>query len=92
MYVGCLTLLSLTTSIRERPNYMAFIGISEQGPNPSFTCANGRIAWGLGTVLGPVVGGAFAENESATWRWAFYINLCIVSFTLRRSALCPNGG
>lgn len=23
------------------------------------------------------VGGAFAENVHATWRWAFYINLCI---------------
>ena len=28
MYLGCLTLLSITTSLRERPNYMAFIGIS----------------------------------------------------------------
>ncbi|KAA8652911.1 uncharacterized protein ATNIH1004_001820 [Aspergillus tanneri] len=27
--------------------------------------------------LGPVIGGAFASNASATWRWAFYINLCI---------------
>jgi len=26
--------------------------------------------------LGPIVGGAFADS-SATWRWAFYINLCI---------------
>lgn len=23
------------------------------------------------------VGGAFSENTHATWRWAFYINLCI---------------
>ena len=23
------------------------------------------------------VGGAFSENPHATWRWAFYINLCI---------------
>ena len=28
----------------------------------------------MGTVLGPVVGGAF---EKVTWRWAFYINLII---------------
>ena len=28
--------------------------------------------WGLGTVLGPVVGGGF---ELYTWCWAFYINL-----------------
>lgn len=35
--------------------------------------------WGIGTVLGPVVGGAFTES-SATWRWAFYINLCVAGF------------
>lgn len=34
-------------------------------------CPSGLV-WGLGTVLGPVVGGAF---ELYTWRWAFYINL-----------------
>ncbi|CZR41593.1 uncharacterized protein FPRO_11182 [Fusarium proliferatum ET1] len=61
MYVGCLSLLSLTTTIRERPIYMASIGFT----------------WGAGTVLGPVVGGAFAENTHTTWRWSFYINLCI---------------
>ncbi|KAH8585515.1 major facilitator superfamily domain-containing protein [Bisporella sp. PMI_857] len=61
MYIGCLTLLSLTTSVRQRPNYMAFVGLT----------------WGSGTVLGPVVGGAFSENARTTWRWAFYINLCI---------------
>jgi hypothetical protein len=26
--------------------------------------------------LGPIVGGAFS-NSSATWRWAFWINLCV---------------
>ncbi|KFY86342.1 hypothetical protein V498_07535 [Pseudogymnoascus sp. VKM F-4517 (FW-2822)] len=33
-------------------------------------------AWGAGTVLGPIIGGGFAAS-SATWRWAFYINLVI---------------
>lgn len=60
MYSGCLTYLSVTTSNTERPLYMASV----------------IIMWGLGTVLGPVVGGAFADS-SATWRWAFYINLVI---------------
>ncbi|KAG4418702.1 hypothetical protein IFR04_008147 [Cadophora malorum] len=32
------------------------------------------ISWGTGCILGPVVGGAFSVS-SATWRWAFYINL-----------------
>ena len=34
------------------------------------------LSWGTGFVLGPVIGGAFATS-SATWRWAFYINLVI---------------
>lgn len=34
------------------------------------------LSWGAGAVLGPVIGGAFAVS-SATWRWAFYINLVI---------------
>src|SRR5205085_10674267 len=36
--------------------------------------------WGLGTVLGPVIGGAFT-NSSAGWRWAFYINLPLGALT-----------
>lgn len=34
------------------------------------------LVWGIGTVLGPVIGGAFVESP-ATWRWAFYLNLCV---------------
>lgn len=60
MYVGVLTLLSVTTTLQERPMYIGLTGLT----------------WGVGTVLGPVVGGAFADS-SATWRWAFYINLVI---------------
>ena len=60
MYVGVLTLLSVTTTLQERPLYIGLTGLT----------------WGIGTVLGPVVGGAFADS-SATWRWAFYINLVI---------------
>ncbi|KAL8921981.1 MAG: hypothetical protein Q9208_005435 [Pyrenodesmia sp. 3 TL-2023] len=42
MYSGCLTYISVMTSNLERPMYMAGIAV----------------AWGAGTVLGPVVGGA----------------------------------
>ncbi|KAE8137951.1 major facilitator superfamily domain-containing protein [Aspergillus pseudotamarii] len=56
MYIGVLTLLSLNTTSRERPQYLSLTGL----------------VWGLGTVLGPVIGGGF---ELYTWRWAFYINL-----------------
>lgn len=32
--------------------------------------------WGIGIVLGPLVGGGFNES-SVGWRWAFYLNLLI---------------
>ncbi|GKT59764.1 MFS drug efflux transporter [Colletotrichum tofieldiae] len=60
MYLGVMTLLSVLTTDKERPGYLSFVGL----------------VWGVGTVLGPVVGGAFVESK-ATWRWAFYINLCV---------------
>jgi MFS family permease len=60
MYVGVMTLLAATTTIHERPMYVGGTGLT----------------WGLGTVLGPIIGGAFTVS-SAGWRWAFYINLCI---------------
>ncbi|KAF7168909.1 hypothetical protein CNMCM5623_001815 [Aspergillus felis] len=56
MYFGILALLSTNTTSRERPQYLSLTGL----------------VWGLGTVLGPIVGGGF---ERYTWRWAFYINL-----------------
>ncbi|KAI1112058.1 putative MFS drug efflux transporter [Nemania sp. NC0429] len=60
LYIGVMTLISITTSIAERPLYVSSTGIT----------------WGLGIVLGPVIGGALAES-AVGWRWAFYINLFI---------------
>ncbi|EPE25899.1 MFS general substrate transporter [Glarea lozoyensis ATCC 20868] len=60
IYIGSLTLISVNTSEQERSKYMSYTGLS----------------WGAGFVLGPVIGGAFAESN-ATWRWAFYINLVL---------------
>ncbi|KAL9636204.1 MAG: hypothetical protein Q9164_002966 [Protoblastenia rupestris] len=60
LYVGCMTLIATTTTLAERPLYISCTGLS----------------WGLGIVLGPVIGGAFSES-SVGWRWAFYINLFI---------------
>jgi MFS family permease len=53
MYLGTLGLISIFTTLKERSIYMALI----------------ILAWGTGTILGPVIGGAFADS-SATWRWA----------------------
>lgn len=59
-YSGGITYISVITTDHERPLYLS-----------------GIIAmWGLGSVLGPIIGGAFAAS-AATWRWAFYINLVI---------------
>lgn len=59
-YIGCMTLIAATTTMAERPVYISLTGLG----------------WGLGTVLGPVIGGAFAQS-SVGWRWGFYINLFV---------------
>ncbi|KAF1348563.1 major facilitator superfamily domain-containing protein [Delphinella strobiligena] len=58
MYFGIVTLLSMYTNDKERPAYLSLVGF----------------VWGVGTVLGPVVGGGFDRFD---WRWAFYFNLII---------------
>lgn len=62
IYIGAINLLTASTPISQRPLYMSFVGAT----------------WSSGTVLGPIVGGAFVESR-ATWRWAFYINLCVAA-------------
>ena len=47
-----LNLISINTSLQERPIYVAISGI----------------VWGAGSILGPVIGGSFADSP-ATWRW-----------------------
>jgi MFS family permease len=63
IYVGTVNMISAMTTESQRTNYLNFVGIT----------------WCLGTILGPVIGGAFADS-AATWRWAFYINICIAAF------------
>ncbi|KAH9427481.1 hypothetical protein MCOR02_012112 [Pyricularia oryzae] len=38
------------------------------------------ICFVLGLFLGPVIAGAFADSYTATWRWAFFVNIPIVLF------------
>lgn len=60
IYLGSLQYYVVMTEEKERGFYMSLIGVF----------------WGLGAVLGPLIGGAFSDSP-ATWRWAFYINLVI---------------
>ncbi|KAK4452516.1 major facilitator superfamily transporter [Podospora aff. communis PSN243] len=58
IYCGILFLVTVLCEEGERGLYISLAGA----------------VWGVGTVLGPVVGGAF---ERVDWRWAFYINIVI---------------
>ncbi|KAI5456938.1 major facilitator superfamily domain-containing protein [Mariannaea sp. PMI_226] len=60
VFMGCLNYFTALTTPTERGIYITGTGF----------------CWGIGAVLGPVIGGSFVES-SATWRWAFYINLII---------------
>ncbi|KAI8723882.1 MFS domain-containing protein [Fusarium sp. LHS14.1] len=45
--------------IRERSRWVAYQNVS----------------WALGTIAGPLVGGAFVENVDSNWRWIFWCTL-----------------
>lgn len=64
IYLGGLNHFSAMTTRQERSLYLTGTGF----------------VWGLGAILGPVVGGGFSVS-SATWRWGFYINLVIGALT-----------
>jgi len=65
IYLGCLNYFTALTAPKERGLYITLTGL----------------CWGVGAVLGPVIGGLFAVS-SATWRWGFYINLVIGGVTM----------
>ncbi|KAL6907167.1 MFS general substrate transporter [Trichoderma evansii] len=62
VFMGCLNYFTVLTTPKERGVYITGTGF----------------CWGIGAVLGPVIGGSFVQS-SATWRWAFYINLIIAA-------------
>lgn len=62
IFLGIINYFTLCTAEQVRGRYISGMGAT----------------WGLGAVLGPVVGGAFSTSP-ATWRWAFYINLVIAA-------------
>lgn len=62
IYVGTISMITGMTTAKEQNQYLNIVGM----------------AWSLGTILGPIIGSAFADSP-ATWRWAFYINICVAA-------------
>lgn len=74
LYLGSATLIALNTSDRERPFYLSFLLVFIAQRFLYAVDWHSGITWGAGTVIGPILGGAFVK---ITWRWAFFFNLCV---------------
>lgn len=59
IFSGAILIVSRTVPLHQRPVYTGIIGGM----------------YGIASVAGPLMGGAFTDNPHLTWRWCFYINL-----------------
>jgi MFS family permease len=59
IFSGAILIVSRTVPLHQRPVYTGVIGGM----------------YGIASVAGPLMGGAFTDSPHLTWRWCFYINL-----------------
>ncbi|KAJ5088779.1 major facilitator superfamily domain-containing protein [Penicillium angulare] len=64
IFSGCMLIMISMVPLHKRPVFQGMFGAT----------------FGIASVLGPLVGGAFTSN--VTWRWCFYINLPIGAVSL----------
>ncbi|KAK9234530.1 major facilitator superfamily domain-containing protein [Lipomyces kononenkoae] len=89
LFIGCLTMFAAASGLcGAAPTMSALIvdrvwaGAGGAGMylgtprEAAFYVGSIGFVYGGGSILGPIVGGAFADS-AATWRWAFYLNLVI---------------
>ncbi|KAL1852792.1 hypothetical protein Daus18300_012036 [Diaporthe australafricana] len=72
LFTGAMMTIAQTVPLEKRPAFMGIIGG----------------VYGLASVIGPLLGGAFTNN--VTWRWCFYINLPLGGLTAAGFLLKPS--
>ncbi|TVY82046.1 Efflux pump roqT, partial [Lachnellula suecica] len=64
VFAGAMVIISVSVELRQRPLMVALVGS----------------VFGIGSVLGPLVGGAF--TDLVNWRWCFLVNLPVGGVTI----------
>ncbi|KAH9893886.1 major facilitator superfamily domain-containing protein [Xylariomycetidae sp. FL2044] len=61
VFSGTIVIMIPMAPLEKRPMYQGMLGA----------------VFGVSSVVGPLIGGAFTSNAHLTWRWCFYVNLPI---------------